>query len=372
MRCEKNNLHSFFLKPLPCHNLLLLWLKTSSGCQLFKNWSIPAATRFLSDPCMEKDAAVYLRSFRKSVSTLVTPFFSFQQFNHKTELLSYLILCVSKMPFIPPMSMARSVSGLTGKEKPINSTSSIAKTTVPREDKCNSVKDRLALNLKQLAKKSPPRSQLPIAKGLSGVELYAKRKDRMLASSKINCLPASSSGEPFSKTGQHKHASHCSAKTEPEVKSRTRPQEEARLTLTLTPEAVLLLQRRNSERHQRTAARITGSAPGVSGNAPDVRRRRENVAKRHQPATQRHSTLNGRVATRKQGDLDLWDVSSIVKISLLNEKHKYDDVEYEDEQDYGVDERVVLKCTEWLRGLENMPVAVGKSLLKSTSSVKSF
>lgn len=61
-----------------------------------------------------------------------------------------------------------------------------------------------------------------------------------------------------------------------------------------------------------------------------------------------------------------------MKISLLNEQHKYDDVEYEEEEDFGVDERVVLKCTEWLRGLENTPVTVGNSLRKSASGVKTF
>lgn len=323
---------------------------------------------------MAEDASESLASFSKSVSSLVPSSFFFQHFNRKTELLSYLILCVSKMPFIPPVSIARSVSGLTGKEKLINSTSSTAKTNFPREDKGSSVKERLALNLKQLGKKSQPRSHLPTAKGVSGAELHAKRRDRLLPSSQTHSdsLPASSSGESLSKTQQHKHLSHSSIKTEPEVKARTWHQEEAHFTLTLTPEAVLLLQRRNTERHQRSAARNTGSGAGVSGNATDSRRRRENLTKRHQTATQRHSAPNSRVVSKNYSDAELGDITSIVKISLLNEQHKYDDVEYEEEESYGVDERVVLKCTEWLRGLENTPVTVGNSLNRSTSSVKSF
>ena len=326
------------------------------------------SSRLCTKPCMAEDASEYLSSLSKSVFAFAPSSFFFQHFRRKTEFLSYLLLCVAKMPFIPPVSIARSVSGLTGKERPINSTSStatIAKTRVPREDKGSSVKERLTLNLKQLGKKSQPRSHLPTAKVVSGTELHAKRRDRFLHSSQTDSLPASSSGESLSKTEQQKLVSQSSAKTEPEVKMRTRRQEEAHFTLTLTPEAVLLLQRRNSERRQRSAVRNAEGGVSVPGGATDFRRRKENAPKRHQPPMQRHSTPNSRAA-------QLRDISSIVKISLLNEQHKYDDVEYEDEEDFSVDERVVLKCTEWLRGLENTPVTVGNVLTKSASSVKSF
>ena len=324
---------------------------------------------------MAEDASEYLASLRKSVSSLVPSSFFFQQFSRKSELLSYLILCVAKMPFIPPVSIARSVSGLTGKERPVNkasTTTAVAKTKVQRDDKGSSVKERLTSNLKHLGKKSQPRSNLPTAKGVSGAELHTKRRDRQLPSSQTGSFPASSSGESQSKSEQLKHVSQSSVKSEPEVKTRARHQEEARFTLTLTPEAVLLLQRRNSERRQRSASRNAGSGGGVPGSASDSRRRRENVSKRHQAATQRHSTPNNRVAAKNTCDAELGDISSIMKISLLNEQHKYDDVEYEEEEDYGVDERVVLKCTEWLRGLENSPVTVGNGLNKSASSLKSF
>ncbi|XP_022593791.1 proline-rich protein 18-like [Seriola dumerili] len=319
---------------------------------------------------MAEDASEYLISLSKSLSSFVPSSFFFQRFSRKTEFLSYLILCVAKMPFIPPVSIARSVSGLTGKESG-SSTATVAKMRVPKEDKGNSVKERLTLNLKQLGKKGQPRSHLPTAKGVSGADLHAKRRDRLLPSSLTDSFPASSSDGSLSKPQQQRHASRGSVRSEPEVETRTRHQEEARFTLTLTPEAVLLLQRRNSERRQRAAARNTESGAGVSGSAADSRRRRENVSKRHQPATQRHSASTSRAAVKNNSDAELGDISSIVKISLLNERHKYDDVEYE-EEDYVVDERVVLKCTEWLRGLENTPVAAGNSLSKSASSVKSF
>ncbi|XP_029361929.1 proline-rich protein 18-like [Echeneis naucrates] len=279
------------------------------------------------------------------------------------------------MPFIPPVSIAHSVSGLTMKERPISSSSSPATRTkmrAPREEKGNSVKDRLTLNLKQLGKKGQPRSHLPTAKGVPGAELHAKKRDRLVPSSQTDSFPASSSDGSLSKTQQPKQASQRSFKSQTEVKTKTRHQEEARFTLTLTPEAVLLLQRRNSERRQRSAARNAESKADVCGSAADSRKQRESFSKRHQPAAQKHSTANSRGAVKTKADAELGDISSIMKISLLNEHHKYDDVEYEEEEDYGVDERVVLKCTEWLRGLENMPVAVGNSLNKSASSLKSF
>lgn len=50
----------------------------------------------------------------------------------------------------------------------------------------------------------------------------------------------------------------------------------------------------------------------------------------------------------------------LVKISLLNERHRYDDVEYEENEDQSVDQSVLLKCSEWLRGVEN---AAGTAVL---------
>ncbi|KAL3066716.1 hypothetical protein OYC64_016624 [Pagothenia borchgrevinki] len=284
------------------------------------------------------------------------------------------------MPFIPPVSISRSVSGLSVKERLISNTSTatftkIQKgttlTKVAREDKDGSVKERMALNLKQLGKKSQPRSHLPIAEAVSVAELHAKRKERMLPSSKTDSFPASSSGESLFKKQQHKHVSQSSLKSEPEVKTRPRQQEKVGLTLTLTPDAVLLLQRRNSERRQQSACRNAGSGGGVYGSAFDTRCRRENITKRHQAASEKHSTSNSRVGAKNNNDAHLVDLSSIVKISLLNEQHKYDDVEYE-EEDHCVDERVVLKCTEWLQGLENTPVTVGNRSDKSKSKVNSF
>ncbi|XP_075793257.1 uncharacterized protein LOC142830687 [Pelodiscus sinensis] len=47
------------------------------------------------------------------------------------------------------------------------------------------------------------------------------------------------------------------------------------------------------------------------------------------------------------------NLTSIIKISLLNEKNRYDDEEYEEDPAPGVvDQELVRRCTEWLRGVE--------------------
>lgn len=305
---------------------------------------------------MAEDASESHSPFAEYVSSFVPS--TFHHFKSKSELLSYLILCIAKMPFIPPVSIARSVSGLAGKDKPVGSPSAATKPKVQKEEKGSSVKERLASNLKQLGKKSQARSRLPagIQEVSGGSDVNAKRRGRVPASSAATeSFTASSSGESLSK-----HFGR-SVRNESDSKCRARHMEEAHFTLTLTPEAVVLLQRRNSERRQRSASgNVAGG--GVPAGASDSRRRRDNASKRHQTAVQRHSTAGGRAPARNSHEGELGDISSIVKISLLNERHKYDDVEYEEEQDFGVDERVVLKCTEWLRGLENMPVMVGNGL----------
>lgn len=255
---------------------------------------------------------------------------------------------------MPPVSIARSVSGLSGKERLISNSplaAAPAKTSVQRDDKDGTAKERLTSNLKQLGKKSQPRSFLPAGKEASGAEAHTTRRSRLLEG-----FPASSSGESLSKPEQRQ-------KSSAQETTRDGRGEQLRFTLTLTPEAVLLLQRRNSERRQRSASRNAGNGGAVSGGPLDTRRRRDNISKRQHTAAQgQPSAPNTRASAKASSDAALEDISSFVKISLLNEQHKYDDVEYEEEQDCGVDQRVLLKCTEWLRGLENTPVTVGNSL----------
>ncbi|XP_045356206.1 proline-rich protein 18 isoform X2 [Leopardus geoffroyi] len=90
----------------------------------------------------------------------------------------------------------------------------------------------------------------------------------------------------------------------------------ARFSPGLPPEAVLLLQGRHLQR--RLPARPCRPPPSPSPAGPGRR-----------PAP---------------------------RVSLLNERHRYDDVEYEEEA-RAVDEGLVRRCTEWLRGVESAAAA---------------
>ncbi|XP_037104981.1 proline-rich protein 18-like [Syngnathus acus] len=249
---------------------------------------------------MARDARKYLASF------FSTPF------RRKTQLLAYLFLCVSKMPFIPPVRVA----GGKAEGKVEGKAEGKAGEAAPLKESA-SVKERLVSNLKQLGKKS----RLPAA----AKELSEPRKKGLLSCRGLpESLPASRTGESSAKSRQVR------------PRGKARP-EETRFTLTLTPEAVLLLQRRNNS--------SSSCKKAVSGSVPDSRPARRGL----QSAPSHGRAAAALVRTR-------CDVSSMVKVSLLNERHRYDDVEYEDEGDGQVDQRVVLKCTEWLRGLENVPV----------------
>ncbi|XP_055570481.1 proline-rich protein 18 isoform X1 [Falco cherrug] len=99
-----------------------------------------------------------------------------------------------------------------------------------------------------------------------------------------------------------------------------------RFSLSLPPEAIRVLQRRNLERQRGQPA------PSPGGRAA--------------PAPARRGARAG------GGDL-----RALLKISLLNDRHRYDDEEYEEEEaaaaGAAVDEGLVRKCTEWLRGVES-------------------
>ncbi|KAL6110972.1 uncharacterized protein ACO6RY_19944 [Pungitius sinensis] len=289
---------------------------------------------------MAEDASECLPSLGPTVPTLVPSSFSSRPFNRKAELLSYLILCVAKMPFIPPpASAARSASGPTARERPAgNAASATAFPRGPRGDRGGGARERLASDLKQLGKKSQPRSFLPPAKAASGSELHAKGRGGPPAPSQTDGFPA--------RGPEARHRNRVSRGGPAESEAEAKVEEEVGFTLALTPEAVLLLLRRgNSERRQLAAA-------GVCGSSLDPRRPRK-----AQPATQRRGAQPG-------------DISSIVKVSLLNERHKYDDVEYEEEEERqrGADEHVVMKCTEWLRGLESAPVRAPRGGRRTSAS----
>ncbi|KAF4794841.1 Vesicle transport protein SFT2A [Turdus rufiventris] len=57
---------------------------------------------------------------------------------------------------------------------------------------------------------------------------------------------------------------------------------------------------------------------------------------------------------RSSGDNGFKNQKFHVLVSLLNDRHRYDDEEYEEEEaGAAADEGLVRKCTEWLRGVES-------------------
>ncbi|XP_069829474.1 proline-rich protein 18 [Dendropsophus ebraccatus] len=90
-------------------------------------------------------------------------------------------------------------------------------------------------------------------------------------------------------------------------------------SLHLTPEAILVIQKRSLEK-QRRGRRMVGGSSGLCPRSP-----------LHRPPP---------------------DPRKLIKVSLLNEQHRYDDMEYEEEGCWLGDEGLVRKCTEWLQGVE--------------------
>ncbi|XP_062981493.1 proline-rich protein 18 [Elgaria multicarinata webbii] len=106
-----------------------------------------------------------------------------------------------------------------------------------------------------------------------------------------------------------------------------------RFSLSLPPEAIRVLQRRSLE--QQHQQRQRGRTPRSA--SPDAAKR----------------PLAG-------GSAAAGDLRALLQVSLLNERHRYDDVEYEEEEEAAggpgapaADEGLVRKCTEWLRGVES-------------------
>lgn len=113
-------------------------------------------------------------------------------------------------------------------------------------------------------------------------------------------------------------------------------EQEVHFSLSLTPEAIVVIQKRNLEKQ------MLAKQQKCCGSS-DARHRRAVASKRAQGAAAKSTAARPDTSN---------DISAIVKISLLNEQHKYDDVEYE-EEDGDVDETVMRKCKEWLKGVES-------------------
>nr|XP_025722362.1 proline-rich protein 18-like [Callorhinus ursinus] len=127
------------------------------------------------------------------------------------------------------------------------------------------------------------------------------------------------------------------ARSGPSYAGAAGPDAAVRFSLSLTPEAVLLLQRRHLEKQ--LLVRPCRPPPSPSADA----RRLLGPC----PCARRPSP---------PGSLQAPAPRPALPVSLLNERHKYDDVEYEEEPPVA-DEGLVRKCTEWLRGVEKAAAA---------------
>ncbi|KAM4772191.1 proline-rich protein 18 [Rhinophrynus dorsalis] len=115
-------------------------------------------------------------------------------------------------------------------------------------------------------------------------------------------------------------------------------------SLCLTPEAILVIQKRNLEKQLLQQQRNTNTKRIFASSRGWGPRDRGDVSHRLPPQKTAPP-----------------DVRELVKISLLNDQHRYDDVEYEEDeiwmmrdggQGYILDEALVRRCTEWLQGVE--------------------
>lgn len=238
------------------------------------------------------------------------------------------------MPF-PPISLHQRISSpgrdLFGKKK------ASGVPPQPGREKAGSEKEKHTLswtsaNLRNLGRK--PQQE----KSKSPTQADTQGKCSWLAVPKTQepeGVRRSSSMDSSRQLGQHQHSKEDGKK-------------EIQFTLSLTPEAILVIQKRNLEK-QMLAKQQKCCA------SADFRHRRVFPSKK---------TLSGAkgcapaVAAAAKAESAEQDITAIVKISLLNDQHKYDDVEYE-EEDGDVDETVVRKCKEWLKGVENA-AALGK------------
>ncbi|XP_076830225.1 proline-rich protein 18 [Brachyhypopomus gauderio] len=239
------------------------------------------------------------------------------------------------MPF-PPINLHSRISS-PGKEllrKKKNGTNIVPPQSFlghkPREEK-ETEREKLGRKAGQQATRAPTES--------AGPDMETDSRDSWLRLTEplggsCESVPRSSSGESAAHRA-NRHSSRTSLGKED-------GEQEVQFSLSLTPEAVLVIQKRNLEKQMMAKQKCCASA--------DLRHRRVFPSKRAQGSSKSAAP----VAKPDRAA----DISAIVKISLLNEQYKYDDVEYEDE-DGDVDETVMRKCKEWLKGVESA-AAFGK------------
>jgi len=241
------------------------------------------------------------------------------------------------MPF-PPISLQQRISSpgreLFGKKK-ANGVPQTEQTGKCVGDKGGSDKEKqstswASANLRNLGRKAQPeKSKSPVQNPGAGQETQKK-------SSWLSVSKPQNSFQGMRRSSSMDAARHLNGKEE--------GKKEIQFTLSLTPEAILVIQKRNLEK-QMLAKQQKCCA------SADFRHRRVFPSKKTHGGS-KACAPGAKVESPEQ------DITAIVKISLLNDQYKYDDVEYE-EEDGDVDETVVRKCKEWLKGVENA-AALGK------------
>ncbi|XP_034538388.1 proline-rich protein 18 [Notolabrus celidotus] len=243
------------------------------------------------------------------------------------------------MPF-PPISLHQRISSpgrdLFGKKKASAVPPQTELTSKPGREKAVSEKEKQTLswtsaNLRTLGRKAPQQEKSKCAsqKTGSGQEIQGK-------CSWLSVPKPQDSSEGVRRSSSMDSSRHIHGKED--------GKKEIQFTLSLTPEAILVIQKRNLEKQMMAKQQKCCAST-------DFRHRRVFPTKKAHGGS-KGSVPAGRVEHTEQ------DITAIVKISLLNDQYKYDDVEYE-EEDGDVDETVVRKCKEWLKGVENA-AALGK------------
>ncbi|KAM3606234.1 uncharacterized protein V6R79_013209 [Siganus canaliculatus] len=243
------------------------------------------------------------------------------------------------MPF-PPISLHQRISSpgrdLFGKKKANGVPPQTELTSKSGKEKGGSDKEKQSIswtsaNLRNLGRKAPQeKSKSPARKTEASQETQGK------CSSWLSVPKPQDSSEGVRRSSSMDSSRHLHGKED--------GKKEIQFTLSLTPEAILVIQKRNLEK-QMLAKQQKCCA------SADFRHRRVF------PSKKAHGGSKGCAPVAKVESPEQ-DITAIVKISLLNDQHKYDDVEYE-EEDGDVDETVVRKCKEWLKGVENA-AALGK------------
>lgn len=241
-------------------------------------------------------------------------------------------LPAARMPF-PPLSLHQRISSpgrdLFGKKKSTGVPAHTELTSKSGGEKAGSDREKQSspwttANLRNLGRKAHrEKSKSPTQKSSGGQETQGK--------SSWLSVPKPQDSEGVRRSSSMDSARHLHGKDE--------GKKEIQFTLSLTPEAILVIQKRNIEKQMMAKQQKCCASA-------DFRHRRVF------PSKKAHGSSNKGSAPVAKAESVEQDITAIVKISLLNDQYKYDDVEYEDE-DGDVDETVVRKCKEWLKGVEN-------------------